>query len=233
MPSEILKANFPEEDFSIRRLSGGDINDAYRATSDKNDLCIKLNSATRFPQMFKYEAAGLQLLAETNSIKVPGVVKFGKDSDQQYLIMEFVKGGLRSTTMWESFGHGLAKLHQCTANDFGLDHTNFIGSLQQQNERKTTWTDFLLTQRFEPMLKMAMDSGHISSSELAQFSKFERHAVDIWPEEPPALLHGDLWSGNYLPAENDEPCIIDPAVYYGHREIDIGMMHLFRWAYQT
>ncbi|MBN4073018.1 fructosamine kinase family protein, partial [Crocinitomix catalasitica] len=122
---------------------------------------------------------------------------------------------------------GLAKLHQCTANDFGLDHTNFIGSLQQQNERKTTWTDFLLTQRFEPMLKMAMDSGHISSSELAQFSKFERHAVDIWPEEPPALLHGDLWSGNYLPAENDEPCIIDPAVYYGHREIDIGMMHLF------
>ena len=77
------------------------------------------------------------------------------------------------------------------------------------------------------MLKMAVNNGHITTTELAQFSKFERYIEEIWPTEPPALLHGDLWNGNYLPAANDRACIIDPAVYYGHREIDLGMMHLF------
>lgn len=224
---EILAKHYPNDSFQFTPLRGGDINEVYRATSQKHDFCVKINDAERLPRMFEGEAHGLNLLAQSTSLRIPKVIETSVYKGKQYLILEFVPAGERSKEMWHQFGLGLASLHQRSADQFGLDRSNYIGSLVQQNQRTYRWAEFLATQRFEPMLKMAMDKGHIKTKELAQFSKFERFIEEIWPMESPALLHGDLWSGNFLPAEGNQACLIDPAVYYGHREMDLGMMQLF------
>lgn len=225
-PANILSGLYPEQ-FSVRPLSGGDINEAYHCTSPSRDLVIKINRKSRFPAMFEKEAAGLDLLRSTDTLLVPAVHNVGDMNEDQFIVMDYVAGGLKSNKMWENFGRGLSKLHQNTAELFGLDHSNYIGSLPQPNLRMKSWQDFLVTQRFEPMLRMAVDHRVISDGEQTKFEKFIQHIPEIWPEEKPALLHGDLWSGNFIAAANDQAALIDPAVYYGHREMDIGMMHLF------
>lgn len=222
----ILGGLFPEE-FEIRPMSGGDINEAYHCKSDKHDLAVKINSRHRFPEMFVKEAKGLEIIANTNTIKSPKVYTTGDMNEEQFIVMDFIDGGLKSNTFWENFGSQLAELHRTPAKYYGLDHDNYIGSLKQSNTRSERWDDFLVEQRFKPMLKMALDHNTITSEEVQQFEKIYSRINEFWPSEIPVVIHGDLWSGNYVVGSEDQPYLIDPAVYHGHREMDIGMMHLF------
>lgn len=110
---------------------------------------------------------------------------------------------------------------------FGLDHDNYIGSLPQSNQRHGNWMDFFVSERLEAQLKRAIDEGRVGNDLTGMFDKLYRHLPDFFPEEPPALLHGDLWSGNYMCGGNGQAVIIDPAVYFGHRYMDLGMSKLF------
>lgn len=110
---------------------------------------------------------------------------------------------------------------------FGLDHDNYIGSLPQSNRWHNNWTDFFVSERLEAQLKRAIDEGRAGRDLVQMFEKLYRHLPDFFPDEPPALLHGDLWSGNYMCGGNGRAVIIDPAVYYGHRYMDLGMSKLF------
>jgi protein-ribulosamine 3-kinase len=110
---------------------------------------------------------------------------------------------------------------------FGLDHNNYIGSLPQSNAIHHEWIDFFIAERLEAQLKMARDDGKAGKELTGMFRKLYRHLPDFFPEEPPALLHGDLWSGNYMCGNDGRAAIIDPAVYYGHRYMDLGMSKLF------
>ncbi len=110
---------------------------------------------------------------------------------------------------------------------FGLDHSNYIGSLPQSNTIHQAWLEFFVTERLEAQLKMARDEGRAGSELSRMFEKLYRHLPDFFPDEPPALLHGDLWSGNYMCGNDGLAVIIDPAVYYGHRFMDLGMSKLF------
>ena len=224
---ELLRERYPEESFITARLSGGDINEVFRATGDHHDFVIKFNSSERFPAMFEKEAEGLHYLAATETIATPEIDQAGELLDKQYLIMSYVEGGFRSVEFWRNFGHHLAALHKSRSGFFGLESSNYIGSLKQVNAPTKSWEEFLITQRFQPMIKMATDAAIIGNNEVRLFEKFMDHIDELWPDEPPALIHGDLWSGNFIPAANNHPVLIDPAVYYGHREMDIGMMHLF------
>ncbi len=110
---------------------------------------------------------------------------------------------------------------------FGLDHDNYIGSLPQSNRRHHNWINFFVSERIEAQLKRAIDEGRVGNDLASMFEKLYRHLPDFFPDEPPALLHGDLWSGNYMCGGNGKAVIIDPAVYYGHRYMDLGMSKLF------
>ncbi len=110
---------------------------------------------------------------------------------------------------------------------FGLDHNNYIGSLPQSNTFHQGWIEFFVTERLEAQLKMARDEGRAGSDLSRMFEKLYRHLPDFFPNEPPALLHGDLWNGNYMRGNDGLAVIIDPAVYYGHRYMDLGMSKLF------
>ena len=141
--------------------------------------------------------------------------------------MEYIATGSPGADFWDTFGQGLARLHKRTQKMFGLDHDNFIGSLQQSNRMHTSWEDFFINERLEAQYKLARDAGRAGSDTGRPLQNLYSRLSDFFPPEPPALLHGDLWSGNYMVDSSGMAVIADPAVYYGHRLMDLGMSKLF------
>jgi fructosamine-3-kinase len=170
---------------------------------------------------------GLRLLSEKSSLRVPGVVALGTIDQTRYLILEWIDKGRYSGNFWSNFGEKLAQQHRISASTFGLAFDNHIGRLPQSNSEHTKWIDFFQEERIRPQLKLARDSQLIDKTFISRFELFFKKIADLIPAEPPALVHGDLWSGNFMSDESGEPLIFDPAVYYGHREMDIAFTTLF------
>jgi protein-ribulosamine 3-kinase len=208
-------------------LGGGSINEACRLQFGQDQFFVKWNHAARYPGMFEAEAKGLALLNRSNTLATPEVVGSGKSSTQAFLVLSYIQQGWANGAFWESFGKGLAQMHRQTATSFGLDHNNYIGSLRQQNKPMPDWPGFFIEQRLMPQLKLARDNGLVDKTLANNFELLFRKMADLFPEEPASLLHGDLWSGNFLSSKQGSAVLIDPAVYYGHREMDIGMSKLF------
>ena len=212
-----------------RSLAGGDINQAYEiGLGDGRRLFAKTNA--RSPRgMFAAEARGLAWLAEAGALRVPRVVAVSEpEAAAQFLVLELVESGRPAADFDERLGRGLAALHRFGAPGFGLDHDNFIGRLPQSNVAAPSWAAFYRERRLEAQLRSAVDGGLASDRMRRGFQRLFAQLDDlIGPPEPPARLHGDLWGGNLLCAGAGAPCLIDPAVYGGHREIDLAMMRLF------
>jgi len=208
-------------------LAGGDINEVYLVETAGESTVIKVNDRETYPGMFEAEAKGLDLLRESESFDTPDVRSTFTLDKYQILELEYLQSGHPANRFAEIFAQKLVKLHQFSADFFGNDHDNYIGSLPQSNRKHTSWAEFFVTERLFPQLKLAVDQGLIDQSKRKQVEAFARFVPELWPKEPPALLHGDLWSGNYMTLADGSPALIDPAVYFGHREIDLGMMELF------
>lgn len=204
-------------------LSGGDINEVFLMETTSGKFVIKLNNADRFPGMFDAEKTGLEKLLEAEVIDIPKPIKTGKVDSQSYLVLEYKNPGQKTSGFWEIFGEQLAKLHQKTSSSFGLDTDNYIGSLPQYNEKRNSASEFYIEMRLEPQIKMAVDKGF----QLNVSERFYSNCKNTIPDEPSSLVHGDLWNGNYLVNSQGLPCLIDPAVAFAPREMDLGMMHLF------
>ncbi|MDH3653739.1 MAG: fructosamine kinase family protein [Myxococcales bacterium] len=211
----------------VKRLGGGDINDAYQvALSDGTQLFVKTHPNPP-PGMFEAEARGLCWLAEANAIRTPRVIAVS-DARPAYLALELMTPGKRQAGFDETLGRSLAALHAYGAPSFGLDHDNFIGRLAQSNAVTDDWASFYWSSRLEPQLKLATDRGLIDSATRSAFDALQRVLPDrVGAAEPPSRLHGDLWGGNLHVDDEGHPALIDPAVYGGHREIDLAMMRLF------
>ena len=210
-----------------RDLGGGDINDAYQVTlADGSQLFIKTH---RNPPsgMYEAEARGLRWLAEAGAIRTPRVIALS-DARPAFLALELIRSAKRATGFDETLGRSLAALHAFGAPSFGLDHDNFIGRLAQSNEVADDWASFYWTSRLEPQLRLAVDGGSIDDATRSGFKVLQRVLPErVGAAEPPSRLHGDLWGGNLHVDDLGQPALIDPAVYGGHREIDLAMMRLF------
>jgi len=213
---------------SFTSISGGCINHGGRFTTSSGVYFLKWNSLSRYPNMFATEARGLALLGQAKSIYIPDVIATGETDEHQFLLLEFIEApGAPSKSYWNDFGQQLARLHQTSAASYGLDHDNYIGSIQQINSPSHSWIEFFIHQRLQVQLQFAVHAGHASSALQRDFETLYTKLPALLPEEKPSLIHGDLWSGNILTHASGSPCLIDPAVYFGHREIDLAMTQLF------
>lgn len=212
---------------SARPVAGGDINQAFAVTlADGRRVFVKTNP--RSPEgMFAAEATGLAWLAEARAIRVPAVIAIG-DGSPPFLALEWAEPGSPASDFDDSLGRSLAALHRAGAPGFGLDRPNFIGRLPQDNTPCPTWPEFYRRRRLEPQIALAESHGLVSSALRREFDRLLGRLPHLGGNpEPPARLHGDLWGGNLHVASDGAPMLIDPAVYGGHREMDLAMMKLF------
>jgi len=212
---------------NVITVSGGCINECYKIETDVQPYFLKVNEVKRYPNMFKIESDSLLILKETNTIKTPNVIAQFKDQYHQYLLLKWIESSKPKNTFWQHFAVDLAQLHQQSSYQFGLEFDNYIGSLKQQNTFTNNWTDFYIEQRIQPQVELAYNNQKISKKNLSQFYQFYKTLAVIFPDEKPILIHGDLWDGNFLCDQNQKAVIIDPAIYYANREMEIASTQLF------
>ncbi|MBT0812796.1 fructosamine kinase family protein [Litoribacter ruber] len=216
-----------ETQFSQTRLvAAGNLNQAIYLDTDQGEFLLKTNYDSR-RDIFPKEAKGLQMLAKHSPLKIPEVYGAGHEEEINYLLMEWFAPARLSGNYWQELGAGVAQLHATTNNSFGLEEENYIASLAQPNTYCKSWPEFFIHQRLEPMAGKALYDGLIDQRFLEEIRLVYPLFDDIFPKEIPALLHGDIWSGNVMPSASGKPALIDPAVYYGHREVDLAFSKLF------
>lgn len=209
-------------------VGGGSINDTYQVIANTGQrFFAKINAAARYPSLFSCEKQGLELLSASQLIRTPAVITLGEAGAYQVLVLEWIEQGLKTTAFWQSFGAKLAALHQVSWEAFGLSVNNYMGALPQQNEPMEDWCGFFIHRRLEPQVKRARDAQLLDQQQVRMFDNLYRRLPAVFDLAPPSLQHGDLWSGNFLCDEQGQPVLIDPAVYFGHRSVDLGMTTLF------
>jgi fructosamine-3-kinase len=217
-------------------VHGGDIAKAYRLDTPVGPLFAKTHPDP-MPGLFEREAAGLRALRRAGAVAVPEVIR----ESPAGLVLEWIDVGRRSPEADATLGTQLAALHRVTGPRFGgLDDApgGYLGSQPVDLTPTDGWAEFFIDRRVGPLAQRAVERGRLDPAAIALVERVADHAVDLCgPPEAPALLHGDLWGGNRLVDVRGANWLIDPAVYWGHREVDLAMMQLFggfgRSTYET
>jgi protein-ribulosamine 3-kinase len=210
---------------SYQMVAGGNINNAVKLETDHGDFFLKWNETVE-EDFFTSEAQGLSMLRATKAIKTPRVLGEGIAQNMPFLLLQYLHPYPASGHYWTILGSSLAALHRHTHDQFGLVNNNYIGSLIQKNDFADDWVTFFIENRLEVQLGLAFYNGHITKEFMEKFRRIYAVMPGAMPTEPPALLHGDLWSGNIV-ASRKGPFLVDPAVYFGHREVDLAFTLLF------
>ncbi len=212
-----------------RPVAGGDINEASLLTLDDGTMLFMKSNRPDFAACFESEAAGLGAIKDTGAIGVPDVLGIGQDKQCSFLLLEYVRSGKRRLDFWEVFARELAAMHGAETDKsvgYGFFHDNWIGATSQRNQPHDSWVAFFRDCRLRPQFDMAKD--YFSAHEMRKIDNLLNHLDNYLPEPGrPALVHGDLWSGNMIAGSDGKGWLIDPAVYYGHPEVDIAMTELF------
>ncbi len=210
----------------ITHVGGGDINRALKLETANETLFVKYNRADRLA-MFEAERNGLATIAASNSIRVPAPLATGCIDDAAYLALEYIE--LRGNPSPAAFATALAAMHAAGANAFGFDGDNTIGSTPQSNRWTADWLEFWREQRLGAQLRLGGESGRFGRDLLDRGARLGENLAALFDDyrPRPALLHGDLWSGNWAADPAGRPVIYDPACYYGDHEADLAMMELF------
>jgi fructosamine-3-kinase len=173
--------------------------------------------------MFPREAEGLRALVVEGGPRLPSALLAGAD----FLLLEDLRPAAPAKGYWENFGRQLARLHGHTADTFGFEHENFLGTTPQPNPPTPDGFEFFAVHRLEFQARLAEGRGLLPAADLERVLKLARSLRDWIPEQPASLIHGDLWLGNALSGPAGEPAIIDPAAHYGWAEAELGMTDLF------
>lgn len=207
-----------------QQIGGGCINEAYRLCGDDGrDYFVKLNTAERL-STFIAEAAGLDAIAATRTVRVPQVLAHGCCGAQAFLVLEYLK--LNGHGSEASLGERLAAMHRQISPQFGFANDNFLGATPQPNGWAQDWLTFWRERRLGFQLNLAEQNGYRLQSLGERLMEALPVFFDGYSPQP-SLLHGDLWGGNHAFLKDGTAVIYDPAVYYGDRECDLAMTELF------
>ncbi len=210
-----------------RSAGGGCINSAMVLEDDARRYFVKTNHAS-LVAMFAAEAAGLDEIRNTGTVRAPAPVCWGSNDDSAYLVLEYIELGSGGAAASHRLGEQLAAMHRATRASFGWGRENTIGSTPQINTPSDDWIEFWRERRLGTQLELAANNGYrgrLHQQGERLLGKFARLFAGYRPL--PSLLHGDLWSGNYAADAEGNPVIYDPAPYYGDREADLAMTELF------
>lgn len=211
---------------SIIPIGGGCINQCYRLNTKGQSYFLKVNDA-KLLNMFEMEYKGLAAIASNRNLLVPVPICSGIEGNNSYLIMEFIHSSGREERYWENLGEGLAYMHQSTSGYFGWGYNNYIGRLSQSNRKHLNWLEFFVKERLQPQIQLGEDTGKLPVDVQRDLEKICSTIEQFINNDAPALLHGDLWSGNIMTGPQGEPYLVDPAVYYGNREAELAFTTLF------
>jgi protein-ribulosamine 3-kinase len=209
------------------RLGGGSIHACYRWPTAGAPLFVKVAASTARAAL-EAEAEGLGELERAQALRTPRVLACGVAGDSAFLALEWLEAGAASRACEELLGRGLAAQHQVRAREFGWRRANTLGSTPQANGPLASWTEFYRERRLRPQLTLAAVNGFgalLAASGERLLAALPQLLGEHHPQ--PALLHGDLWGGNWLATASGEPAVFDPAVYYGDPECDLAMTRLF------
>lgn len=210
-------------------LGGGCINHASKIETSAGTFFLKWKGSCK-PDMFLREAESLEELrkASANQLVVPEVFAAKEvDASPGFLVLEYLKPGYSSGNSDEILGRGLATIHNYSAEKFGFYHDNYCGSTSQNNLWKTNWAEFFRENRLRFLLNLIQKERPLPAGEMQLYDRLLSKIPEFLPEKSsPALIHGDLWSGNYMNTVNG-PALIDPAAYYADREMEMGIMTMF------
>jgi fructosamine-3-kinase len=225
----VVTARLGSPEPTLTRVAGGDINDAYEARWAGGRRVFLKTRAGATGDAYRTEAAGLRWLAAARALRVPKVIaESGPDDAIAFLALEHMARTAPALDYDDQLGDGLAALHAAGAPAFGHAEDNWIGSLPQSNRTHGTWAAFYGEERILPLVRRAVDGRLAPASWSTLAEQLAARLPELCgPPEPPARLHGDLWSGNVITDSRGQPVVIDPAVYGGHREVDLSMLALF------
>ncbi|MDH3322621.1 MAG: fructosamine kinase family protein [Flavobacteriaceae bacterium] len=221
-----LQDHLKEKITGISALSGGDINETYKISTDQNTYALKVNRKDAFPQMFEKEKLGLDRISATGA-RVPKAILTYTSSTDQFLLLEYIEEVTVQPEFWENFASDLAKIHRTSDALFGLPYNNYIGSLKQINTQTNSWESFFVNHRILPLMQKAFDAHLLNKNHLKGFENLFGRLNELLPVEKPSLIHGDLWAGNLMKGADQTPVFIDPAIYFGNREMDLAMTQMF------
>lgn len=175
---------------------------------------------------FAVEAAGLRWLAAAAAgPPLPAVLVVDRD----LLVLPWLDPdpGLPTPASVDRLGRELAALHAAGARGFGAPRLGWIGAAELDNRPLERWPEFYAARRVEPYVRALRDAGQLDPAQAAVFGRLTDRLPEVaGPPEPPARLHGDLWTGNVL-WSGDRGWLVDPAAHGGHRETDLAMLDLF------
>ncbi len=212
---------------TMKPIGGGCINDCFLITDGEISYFLKINNAHKYPKMFYKETKGLELLRQNSSLTVPQAIIETQIEDYAFLVLEYIKSGVKKKTFWEHFGQNLAEQHKISNIEYGLDHDNYIGSLPQINTWNKSWADFFIINRIEYQVKIAYENKLLENNYIKTLDKIHKTIDNEFPKSKPSVLHGDLWSGNFMVNEMGNPVLVDPAFYYGDREVEMAFTTMF------
>ena len=208
-------------------ITGGDVSMTYKGIlSDGSYVFIKCHDQS---ELLYTEAEGLRWLKKTHTIFIPEIICVSEEHDEKgYLVLEWIEPGNVTLPDWENFGYALASLHRVQSIQYGWHRNNFLGNIQQLNTHESLWCTFFQNNRLHPLITQCAEKKLLPAPLIQRlFRLLEKLPQFLHNEEPACAVHGDLWNGNKIFTQFGEPYFIDPAPYWGHREIDLAMMELF------
>lgn len=218
--------SFPEGVRPVARLSGGEISEVWRVDADGIPAVLKLQHDA--PEgFFEAEEDGLRRLRAAGGLRVPQVLARA----ERHLLLEWLppQRPVDPALFARRFARGLADQHRVVGAAFGLERDNFLGLQPQSNAPTARWPAFYRDRRLLPQIERADRTGRLAGGRRAAALRVVdalESLLDGLPD-PPSLLHGDLWSGNFLCTLGDIPALIDPAVHHGPREMELAYVELF------
>lgn len=210
-------------------VHGGDTSAAYRVQFHDGTLLFAKTHSSPPPGFFTTEARGLAWLRDAQTAAIPAVMAMsdGDATTPAFLALEWIEQGRSRVGTDAALGRSLAALHDAGADCFGRADRRTTGSLGLPNEPCDSWSEFVSSNRFLPLARIARDRHSLPESSIAGLEDLAGSLTRFDDGDQPSRLHGDLWAGNRIIDAAGTSWLIDPACHGGHREFDLAMMRLF------